>query len=416
MSSKISTDLFNNYYNNPSAIYVDSGVICSGAASANDITFDFNDDGGDISNKLNVLSHFDLSDIHEPVKQWNTNSKILGPKSIEYIQGLEYGASYQMDSYIIPDELYGIPNFEYFVNLKFTLNYLQNFKPINLNIETNVNYQNKLNFVNYINNLLLEMNVPIEVTIDDQLIKFTSTQLGFKFSIDDNIIGTTIDYNTDPYSPFIESYQYTFYKSCDSVFPFKYPNGAFKGILVKVTYPKFNDDAIAGYQRSLKINHIRDYIYVYKPISECSSDGTISVNDSLYEKIKFDIIGSYVNPEEINNNGWIEGGIYFTNSAMNLGSSNVNSNNSDNGWISAIGTNYNTNTWISGVANYENQLGLYGYLKWVEANDMWTNIGPFYSIITSDDSPNNNIKNFANSLIIFNPNDFPVKIDYLIFV
>ena len=426
MASKQSfTDLFNGYFDNPSSQYVQATMSpCSGGNSSSDISFDFTNKGGAISNNKSILSQFDLSDIHISVKQWTTNYKILAPKSIEYLQGIEYGASYQTEYYCIPYEISNGNNYIYFTNLKFTLNYTQNFKGVSIDFVTDASYNSKIDFISDINRQLNDMNIPIEFSIEpdedecsDQ-IKVMSTQLGFKFTIADNNLNLEIiDNDIDPNSPFIEPFSYNLDKSCYHVDAIKYPNGAFRGILLKVTYPVYNASSISSYQRSLKINHIKDKVSIFKPICECSSLNSCNCSgDNLYERINFDIVGSYINPEEINNIGWIEGGIYFSNSVMNWSSSNIGSNNNSGGWEAAIGANAYKSGWEPGYAGYENQLGLYGYLEWVESNNMWTNIGPFYSIITSADNPDDNIRNFANSLIVFNPNDFPVKIDYLMFV
>lgn len=404
------TDIFNGYFDNPSSQYASAGLSpCAGASSANDISFDFGNKNGIISNNKNTLSEFTLSDIHTPVTQWMTNSKILYPKTLTYLEGIGNGQSYESKWYYLPTDVYGESLFNYFSNISFTINYTSSTSKA-YNVVSDASYGSQIDFVNSVNALLLSQNIPVEISIQDSsYLKIVGTDAGFNFSISSDIVLTTIDVSVDGNSPFLTSTTYTLAEDLSKyVSPMKYPNGAFRGLLLKVTYPEYNSDSITDYQRSIKINHIKDNIITYQQIVD---DPSIVNNSSanIYKQIDFNVISSYYNVNDINTNGWLNGGTYFSNG----GFITTNSTITPSGWINATGLN---NATLDSISNYGNQLGMYGYLEWVEQNDMWVNIGTFYSIITAEDYLDSSIKNYAGSLLIYNPNDYPVKINYMMFI
>lgn len=59
-------------------------------------------------------------------------------------------------------------------------------------------------------------------------------------------------------------------------------------------------------------------------------------------------------------------------------------------------------------------IGMYRYLDYVTENGMWTPFGSFYGVITNPDTDDKDVKNLANSVFIYNPNGFAVKVNYFI--
>lgn len=57
------------------------------------------------------------------------------------------------------------------------------------------------------------------------------------------------------------------------------------------------------------------------------------------------------------------------------------------------------------------------YLEWVSNNDMWKKVGDIY-IWTSSPDPDSNcsVKNLIDGFYVFNPHDFDVQIEYMVFV
>lgn len=61
------------------------------------------------------------------------------------------------------------------------------------------------------------------------------------------------------------------------------------------------------------------------------------------------------------------------------------------------------------------KVGLYGYMKYLNDNDLWTKIGDAYMICGKKDNEQSKVKNLLNSVIIYNPNSVPIRIKYMVF-
>lgn len=60
-------------------------------------------------------------------------------------------------------------------------------------------------------------------------------------------------------------------------------------------------------------------------------------------------------------------------------------------------------------------MSLTGYIDYLNANNLWTKFGHFYSAIGKNDDPQNHTKNYITSVLIHNPNNIPIRIKYLTF-
>ena len=74
----MATNMFGNYFNNPTKSYIYANLICNGA-SADEMSFDIRDSAGEISNNSEVLSSLGLEDVHVPCTQYTRDMKILEP-------------------------------------------------------------------------------------------------------------------------------------------------------------------------------------------------------------------------------------------------------------------------------------------------------------------------------------------------
>ena len=82
------TNLFGQYYNNPTKSYLYTQMTCNGP-SADEISFDIVDGKGVISNNEDELSSVDLSDVHVGLTQYTNDMKIIDPHGIIYIKGVD---------------------------------------------------------------------------------------------------------------------------------------------------------------------------------------------------------------------------------------------------------------------------------------------------------------------------------------
>jgi len=60
-------------------------------------------------------------------------------------------------------------------------------------------------------------------------------------------------------------------------------------------------------------------------------------------------------------------------------------------------------------------IGLYGYATYLSKHNEWMTMGQFYARTTIEDDETNNTKNLIPSFIIYNPNSFPVTVNYMTF-
>ena len=64
----------------------------------------------------------------------------------------------------------------------------------------------------------------------------------------------------------------------------------------------------------------------------------------------------------------------------------------------------------------ENIIGLEGYCDYLTKHDMWNTVGQLYIRTSIPDDPSEPYcKNYIPSMIVYNPNPFPVIINYLTF-
>ncbi len=164
-----------------------------------------------------------------------------------------------------------------------------------------------------------------------------------------------------------------------------------------------------------KKQYIEDYNNL--PLNDISSnDGFTNSFDNLY-------IPGYDSNQNINDNFYrfpasqerqqFEGeSIKYHNPDMYI-DANVNSEDND------MWENNPNKTNIKFVDSHdgmkENIIGLYKYMEYLSSNDLWLRVGDGYMLIGKDDDKQLPIKNLLQSLLVYNPNDIPVKVKYIIF-
>lgn len=236
---------------------------------------------------------------------------------------------------------------------------------------------------------------------------------------------------------------YFLYENLDMrIEPLKYPNGAMRGIIIA---PEYADGYIDSC-KPLKVNHIKDYVYVYEAVEQDSSvSSTSSESENYYICNKFEDAcsknilyhrhemkvlcalqtldekrvsglnfkcGKLANDVVSQSNDWsFEAQIAPYQHYEELSTMDANDSWSTNDFTNNPDNFRDTHDRISD----KNYMGMYGYLKWVEDNDMWTEMKTFYGVVAGVDSLDNNETNLVRSLYLFNPNDIPVKCHYMIF-
>lgn len=236
--------------------------------------------------------------------------------------------------------------------------------------------------------------------------------------------------------------------------PLKYPNGAMRGLIIAPQWP----DGYIDVCKPLQINHIKDYVDEYAVDEcECQTDEGYKPRENeecacshrhedalsknlLYRRYHMRVLCAHQDIEEKRMCGLnLKCGKLITDM---VSSSNdwsfeaqiapyqkyeelTRSSDANDSWSDSDGQEeYYDNRFSTGSGHFcdthdrccdKNYMGMYGYLKWVENNHEWVKFKTFYGIIAGVDSLESNDRNLVRSVYVFNPNDIPVKCNYMIF-
>lgn len=189
----------------------------------------------------------------------------------------------------------------------------------------------------------------------------------------------------------------------------KYPNGAFRGIVLIPDWPTNTDQYDNA---SLWVNHVKSQVKLYRPTKE----------GQFLPRIYGVLSNATIMAEHDNFNK-------FADMKLTGLVSNCECTNSiKDGWQDSLDTNY-TDPYRPDHSIYEdtiymgqnayackrNVIGLFRYMQYVNENKLWNKVGQSYMIIGNEDNTQMKEKNLPTSLIIYNPNPVPIRIKYLIF-
>lgn len=511
-------NLFKTYFETSGIKYQGTPLVCeSGANAGKDLSFDINNSEGQITDNRDIISSIDLSDVHYPLSEYATQSKVLQPYTSYLLCGNVNGLSYAAQFFRVCQEVECAKEWQSFVNVQFNLSHICNFKQTTTRFETYRDLGDTSDVIDIIQGLFEKQRLPIQIDIEKrenhEFIVFRSLLVGYEFVVSDLRLIPIYQDEDFPDSPFVsdevkfsgegdedisdffpdnevdcevinkiinsiinkvpldedfieEWKELIFFMSGYSpdihklyeMFPWrinsqKYPNGAMGGLVLKAEYPKNIDSSI----QALRLNHIKDCIDVYNPVTmtedaslvkDCKDDmfddwHTPTVHDRvLFQRFKYNVRASYINPEENDCRDWMDGGVYVH--------KEVSDKVEDDGWVSgtraldikhrrydSCSKDYVTNKpdsyseedwcgispigigddlyWADGHVDTQDFIGMYGYLNHINQTHDWIRVGTFYSILGQRDSEDSNIKTLVPSAFIFNPNEFPVKITYMIF-
>ena len=195
--------------------------------------------------------------------------------------------------------------------------------------------------------------------------------------------------------------------------PRKYRNGAMKGIMVKATYPVYNAESIYDYQHSLKIAHLKDSVEDWYMVPESLFTGTCVAARKI-----IDVVDSYHSE--------------YDSDAYNRWMGKYSHINGKDNWIDSDEVPQVVpemfDAWESSHVPYSIQaasiykdmetrdaMGIKGYCAWCSKNNMWTNMGQLYTLTTVADDPEPDCQNLIPGVVIYNPNPFPVTVNYVTF-
>lgn len=388
----MSTDVFNNFWSNPNKQYVYTNLSCSNASSDDELSFNIRNGAGEISNNNEVLSSIDLSKISTSLDSFSNSTKIIPANSLLYIGSESTGKSYKrivFGKFI--DEVIDNEFWQENIKISFDISWV---KDGNIPARYIINAQGTIDeeVIDAINRLLSEQGINVVASLlsyDEEkynLLSFESGKMGYDFYID--CVSYYISSKEDEY--YNEEYKEYVMEESDYFYipAFKYNNGAFKGIVIKPTYPKYNIE-LDEEQKSLKLCHLKDRIAVFVK-DKCGN----------YSKKILDVFGNHFDVDEYN-------------SCLILS----NDKNIDNCDLSNMWLNDEEREWSVIENGYKiirnNYCGLYGFANYATITNSWISFGDLYMVLAAKDTPNTKEYNLINPVILYNPNNFDVKVNIL---
>lgn len=452
----MTTSLFNKYFDDPRKSYIYTNLTCN-KPDISELSFDINGSEGQITNNDKILSSIDLSDVNVSMYQYTNDVKIIDPHSYIYVKGVSLGDTYTLKSFgEITDDIV-IDGWMNRISLFFVIKYIDINTGMRVVKSLKVKSTQQKTFIDVCNEYFINEEIPVSISYSDGFITYKSTKIGYEFWLDHVMIwksGTDVDvvdlvnqwmfannhyydyawddtvseqYVTkDVYSSSIlrsDYYRlYNLMRSLNTDFNVvitdnsiikkylfedinkyvcskKYRNGAMLGCVVKVTYPVYNNEDIDVYHRSIKIAHIVDRIQEFYAIPESLTEGMFVAVRKL-----IDVVDSY-KPEYVHN---------ICDTWFNFCSGILDSSNNIGGDSS---TSYDSfaNEMYKHIEDIE-CIGIDEYCTYLTNSNNWMNIGQFYAKTTvADDESVPEDRNLIPSFIIYNPNNFPVSVNYLTF-
>ena len=199
----------------------------------------------------------------------------------------------------------------------------------------------------------------------------------------------------------------------------KYPNGAFRGIVLIPEWPVNTDDYEYA---SLWINHIKSKVILYHLTKEkqympklvgVMSNATLLKEERDFREQNPEFGSASVN-NAINN---LQDGF---NERVEETKEQQNVKDIDTDYLDPYRPNVDVIddlAWMGRTyySRKDDIIGIFRYMQYVNDNMLWDKVGDAYMIIGKDDDPQSQDLNLPTSLLVYNPNDVPIKIKYLIF-
>ena len=183
----------------------------------------------------------------------------------------------------------------------------------------------------------------------------------------------------------------------------KYPNGAFRGIVLVPDFPRDSDYEYS----SLWVNHVKDMVTLYK-----------ETDDGHYTKKNYGVLSNatLMNEDKDRQHKHVCSNISMV-TALEDGWEEITGCHCDDTAYNITNKEYDDTIYMgrSTYSKKDDVIGLFRYIQYVNDEHNWLNIGDLYIAIGKDDDPNSKTKNLPTSLLIYNPNSIPVRIKYMIF-
>jgi len=217
------------------------------------------------------------------------------------------------------------------------------------------------------------------------------------------------------------------------VAPRKYRNGAMIGTFLVATYPEYNDSDVPETSKTLLVGHLANRIQEFKVIPDSIYRGTIAavrnivdVVDNYHSEYDTEMYNKWLNIYSHINTAdfWFDSDEVpqptqemFDKWAYDKYKHYVPASEEGEGeWIMSKVDMLDQAESIYKDIETRDAMGLDGYCAYLSQSGGWIKIGQMYGRSGIADDPDNPyVSNMIPSYIVFNPNDYPVIVNYMIF-
>jgi len=248
------TDLFNNTSND----YINPDLApCAG--NADEYTFQFlpGQQVGIVSGS-SIVAAMGLGDIQQIVEGWVTQTKILQPGEVTYIQGLTKGISNKLQHFPFDGSVSDPIGADHslYMTVDISINYYNNFRYYDRTLQAISNPTNGIDIASALNILFSGEGIGVNAVYDaSEGLTFTGNNPGYSFDI------TTLDASVWDSPASFYGVEILAEDTSSAIPAFKYPNGAMLGYVLKVTYPT----STLPENDFIMINHVPDYLEYFEP-------------------------------------------------------------------------------------------------------------------------------------------------------
>lgn len=460
-------DLFNNISND----YVNPDLApCPGASDS--ATFEFlpGQQAGIVSGSA-VIAAMNLGDISQPVEGWVQQTKLLQPGEVTFIQGLTKGITYRTQNFIINDDLF--THNQWYMSIDLSINYYKNFRYYSDSIKVTSDYVNGVSIDNALDIAFGDKGIQITTTyVDASALIFTGTQEGYYFDItkidsctflpDTSVYTETLVENPDGDLP---AYKYPNTAMLGYVLKVTYPTTA--GEADRFVEINHVPDVLKDFEAIDVSQFISPAVWepstYYAPtgtpidvsvlISQVVVESSIYYTDaSLLNPIDVSV---YLSAEVVSNITYYDAGTQLVDVSVYTAPSsyidvslyndydvsvNVQEFVSDASysiqqyWIGSgaavdvsvfitpciwepstyyIFTEKAVDVGQSGISCNPDTISAADYLDYVQTYEKWEKVGALRIWLTAPDPESSLIENLITGFYVFNPHEFPVKLDYM---
>jgi hypothetical protein len=420
----MATDLFNNISND----YVNPDLApCAGQSDQAYFEFLPNKQVGIVSGNAE-LAAMNFSDISQPVSAWVQQTRILQSGEVVFIQGLTKGITTKIEYFPIDGSIIYFNDYDpFYMSADVSVSYYKNFKYYKSAIHVEASESLGQNIADVLNIALGNKGIGIFAGWDASKFTFSGSLAGYDFNIDALDVSRWNPTKPDPSSGVHE----LLIEDVSSQVPAsKYPNTAMLGYMLKVAYPASATDESLLY---VNVNHVPDTLTYYE-----SADVSIFSTPDVYHdsSVYYQVHSQSVNVFDTSALWYMNTTSYFDASANPV---DVSVFVTDASWHTSTYSVIDSSTIVQildASASYDAStyyvqytkkvdVGMNGdstvdtmsagdYLNYVDTNYQWEKVGVFRSWLTAEDPDNSNVENLITGFYVFNPQTFPVQIEYML--